>query len=103
MHDVELLRRVRELEVEKQQAVRRYLETAGWEYTCQTPGAYWLWQKTLPDGRQVLVNESHAVSMQQALDALGASCVCCGAEIKDDEEPVDEVCNDCREHAADFI
>lgn len=46
----------------------RYLELSGWSYTNNTPGSYWYWQKTLPDGRTVLTNKEGAMQMQEYLD-----------------------------------
>lgn len=46
-------------------AERAFLKKNGWTYTCQTPGAYWLWQRTLADGRIVLVPQALAVDMEE--------------------------------------
>jgi hypothetical protein len=43
------------------------LRKLGWEYKCDVPGSYWLWQKKLPDGRLVLVNQSMALSLEEAM------------------------------------
>ncbi len=60
-------------EIDVEEARTRYLRMTGWEHTCKTPGAFWVWTKQLPDGRHLMASESLAVSMQQHLD--------------DDEEP----------------
>jgi hypothetical protein len=41
----------------------RYLTACGWEYTCDTPGSYWLWTKTI-DGTRYAVSADLALSMQ---------------------------------------
>ena len=48
-------------------ATSQWLRRHGWEYTCQTPGSMWLWQKKLPDGRVALVDESTAFSFEESL------------------------------------
>lgn len=40
------------------------LRKRGWKYTCQTPGSRWMWEKSLPDGRTVLVNTSTALDFE---------------------------------------
>lgn len=47
---------------------REYLREAGWSETCDTPGSYWLWSGTLPDGRAVLCDKATAVALQAAID-----------------------------------
>lgn len=41
----------------------KYLREAGWKHTSSTPGCYWLWTRTLDDGRVLLVQQPLAVSM----------------------------------------
>ncbi len=48
------------------------LRRKGWKHTCNVPGSYWLWEKTLRDGRTVLVEQKLAVGIQEAADFLGA-------------------------------
>ena len=47
---------------------REYLREKAWKYTCDVPGSFWLWEKTLPDGRLVLLDTSLAISVQEAMD-----------------------------------
>ena len=47
------------------EAERKFLHAHGWEYTCRTPGSFWLWQKTLPDGRTILAAQTSAVNMAE--------------------------------------
>ena len=47
---------------------REYLREKGWKYTCDVPGSFWLWEKSLPDGRIVLLGTSLAISVQEAMD-----------------------------------
>lgn len=48
--------------------LREYLKCSGWRYTCETPGSFWLWEKVLPDGRVILVNQEMALSIQAYYD-----------------------------------
>ena len=41
-----------------------YLRAQGWDSTSSTPGSYWLWSRTLKDGRTLLVSKSMALQMQ---------------------------------------
>ncbi len=50
-------------------AVDALLRTKGWEYTCDTPGSYWLWSRKLSDGRTLLVGRDTAISIQGAFDS----------------------------------
>lgn len=43
----------------------QFLRRQGWEYVCNTPGSYWLWQKQLPDGRVALVDRETAISFEE--------------------------------------
>lgn len=49
-------------------ATRRFLLERGWNYTSQTPGSYWMWHKQIPDGRDLLVTQDMALSVQDWLD-----------------------------------
>ena len=42
-----------------------FLRQQGWEYVCNTPGSYWMWQKQLPDGRLALVDQSTAIRFEE--------------------------------------
>lgn len=44
---------------------RRLLEVSGWKETSKTPGSYWLWEKTLDDGRTLLVTEKMALDCEE--------------------------------------
>lgn len=44
-----------------------FLRDHGWVSTCATPGAYWMWEKQLPDGRVMLTNAEHALSIEANL------------------------------------
>jgi hypothetical protein len=51
----------------KLEALRnRYLREHGWEYTCQTPGRYWMWKKVV-DGILLHCSESHAMDVEEYL------------------------------------
>lgn len=38
------------------------LRAAGWKHTSQTPGSRWMWEKTMPDGRTLLVSQETALA-----------------------------------------
>lgn len=63
-YDIELAEKALE------QFKEEYLRLNGWEHTCSTPGSYWLWQKTLGDGRRMLTDLSTAVSLQSNLPSI---------------------------------
>lgn len=44
--------------------VAKILRARGWEYTSDSPGCYWLWQKKLKDGRTVLCTLETAVRFE---------------------------------------
>lgn len=49
-------------------AVRNsYLRGAGWEQTCMTPGAHWLWHKVWRDERYT-ANVEFAVTLQRHME-----------------------------------
>lgn len=52
------------------------LRKRGWNYVCNTPGSYWLWERKLEDGRTLLVDTQLALNMETLL---------CGEEYDDDE------------------
>lgn len=58
---------IAELKHNLEEAKMQHLTAKGWKYTCKTPGSYWLWEKTLKDGRTVLVNIDMALAMQYQL------------------------------------
>ena len=50
-------------------ARHNYLKGRGWEWTCQTPGCVWMWMRTIPDGRTLLVlTEAQALAFQRELE-----------------------------------
>lgn len=48
-------------------ATFKLLRSRGWEYTSSTPGCFWMWQKTLPDGRTILTDDGTALLFEQDL------------------------------------
>ena len=49
-------------------AENKYLKGAGWKSVGDPPGSYWMWQKQLPDGRQLLVDRKFALQLQDHYD-----------------------------------
>ena len=48
--------------------VRNLLRSKGWSFHCDVPGAMWVWEKKLPDGRIILVSEDNlALKFEQAI------------------------------------
>ena len=45
-----------------------YLIQRGWEHSSNFPGGVWLWTKTIPDGRQIIVSKHVALNFQENLD-----------------------------------
>lgn len=56
------------LRLELQHVERQYLSVRGWKYTCNTLGSSWLWERKMPDGRTLLVNQATAMWMSEILD-----------------------------------
>ena len=48
--------------------IAAFLRAKGWRHTSSTPGCFWLWEKTI-DGRTFLTDRTHALGIQEALDA----------------------------------
>jgi hypothetical protein len=48
-------------------AREKYLRACGWQYTCQTPGCYWMWLREVP---QVLGKDIKQVAFFRPEDAL---------------------------------
>lgn len=46
---------------------QKLLTERGWEYTSDTPGSVWLWEKKLADGRTLLVNTDTALTLETEL------------------------------------
>jgi len=44
-------------------ARKEYLQRFGWKYTSNTPGSYWLWERTMEDGRVFVADTSMAMSI----------------------------------------
>lgn len=57
--------------------VARALKSAGWHYTCQTPGSLWMWEKKMND-RTVLVDKSTAIAFEEQAQK-------CPAELGEDK------------------
>lgn len=62
------------------------LRRNGWKNTSNNPCHIWLWEKTLVDGRTVLVNKSTALNFLQ--EEINASCIC----TEEDTEEHGETC-----------
>lgn len=43
------------------------LARRGWKMTCDTPGALWLYEKQLPDGKTVLCGLDLAIEIEKTL------------------------------------
>lgn len=50
-----------EAERRMRSAEEKYLRKCGWEYTCATPGHFWMWQRTLGDGRTLIAERETAL------------------------------------------
>ena len=50
------------------EAKNTYLRQSGWEHKCNYPGSLWLWEKTLPDGRVIVVCADDAIYMQEHIN-----------------------------------
>ncbi len=46
---------------------RNYLREHGWQETCRVPGSYWVWQKTLHNGQQLMAGTDMAIGMEFSL------------------------------------
>lgn len=64
----QLLETIQDAEEDAKEFTRAYLRLTGWQSTCKTPGAFWVWTKTLPDGRQLMGGTDSAVAYQRNLD-----------------------------------
>jgi hypothetical protein len=62
------LREIAEAEAKREDLEEAYLRERCWSQTCETPGALWVWTKTLPDGRVVLVGRTEALAFAAALE-----------------------------------
>lgn len=54
---------IERLEQQIENVRRKYLTARGWKSVCNTPGAYWLWERILPDNRVLIVDTNLAMSM----------------------------------------
>lgn len=50
-------------------AEHKALKRAGWKFTCNTPGGVWMAERTLEDGRVVLVSGDVAIRMTRTMVA----------------------------------
>lgn len=69
MTDTEILRAFADLADREGQIHidrQKLLQKMGWEYTSDTPGSLWVYQKTLPDGRVAICNASTAEEFEMA-------------------------------------
>jgi hypothetical protein len=66
------LREIAEAEEKREDLEETYLRERGWQQTCETPGSLWVWTKTLPDGRVVLVGRTQALAFASALERMQA-------------------------------
>jgi hypothetical protein len=62
------LRQIAEAETTREDFEEAYLRERGWRQTCETPGSLWVWTKTLPDGRVVLVGRTQAIAFAAAFE-----------------------------------
>jgi hypothetical protein len=67
MVEMVTLREIAEAEARREDLEEAYLRERGWKQTCATPGALWVWTKSLPDGRVVLVGRTQAIAFASAL------------------------------------
>ena len=61
-----------------------FLRANGWKYTCDTPGSVWMWEKTISDGRTVLVGPELAVAFEQSMAEYALRCENCDDVINED-------------------
>ena len=64
---LQLLEKAEDCIRDAERAQHNYLRKSGWDYTSDTPGCYWMWQKQIGE-RVVLVGTETAIGMQEALD-----------------------------------
>lgn len=55
------------LQQQADRTVERALRAAGWEYTCNTPGSVWMWQKEI-DGATYRMSRENAARIQEDAD-----------------------------------
>jgi len=55
---------VRTARDEVEERVDDMLRLNGWRRTCMNPASLWLWEKTLPDGRVMLVDKDTALAFE---------------------------------------
>jgi hypothetical protein len=67
------LREISEVEAKREELEEVYLRERGWTQTCETPGSLWVWTKTLPDGRVVLVGRTQALAFATAMECTERS------------------------------
>jgi hypothetical protein len=77
---VKMFNAIKDAENELERVQHEYLRACGWNYTSETPGCLWLWQKTAPaprdsrsktpTGRIMLLSTSTAFAMQRSWDDI---------------------------------
>ena len=58
---------LQQLSSDIEMARMEYLRATGWEYTCKTPGSFWVWTREY-NGQLLMAREGLAISMQEAID-----------------------------------
>ena len=64
----DILERVKLLQDEISTLQHKFLRLCGWEWSCNTPGSYWLWKKHWYGAGIVCVDIDKAITMQVASD-----------------------------------
>jgi hypothetical protein len=77
---VALFNAIKDAENDLERAQHEYLRATGWNYTSETPGCLWLWQKEapkprdgrskMPAGRIMLLSTDTAFAMQRHWDDI---------------------------------
>lgn len=82
------------LDIKREEEMQKYLRRTGWEYTCSTPGSYWMWEKEL-DGRVLLVGEPTAFRIQGVIEELATL----DKEVADEREAIAHTKEEARDAA----
>ena len=79
---IAMLDAIQDAKNELERAQHEYLRATGWQYTSETPGCLWLWQKATPEprdkrnadrypaGRIMLLSADTAFAMQRHWDDI---------------------------------
>lgn len=67
MAAIGLVSQIEQLADERAVLIRKFLRQHGWKSHCNSPGAFWLWEITLPDGRHFNCNEGTAFAIQRQM------------------------------------